>query len=261
MTENTSGLEQVDTLSIENLNNKIDTVLIIVDDIPKDIQPNCNILGIILIILLTGFLGGLVNYFSSNNVKGNTWKDFIYYILLGVIGASLVPLFLQLTYSKLLDNCENTTFLVLVGYMLIASIFSKRLIDNLGRKIFDIEDVKKEIEKAQTEPVAKEDLPKKEIQEIGEKIQEELSDPNQTLTSDEKDQAIIETNKILANMQGSRYKFRTLSGIAKSTQLDENKVFVIIKTLKSKNIIEEITKNGNTYYKLTERGQSLRLIK
>ncbi|MFA7444794.1 MAG: YEATS-associated helix-containing protein [Flavobacteriaceae bacterium] len=250
----------MDTLDIE----KIDTVLIIINDVSKYAQSNTtschNIWTIIILILLTGFLGGLVNYFAGRDSKENTQKNFLYDILLGVIGASLVPLFFQLTSSKLLDNCEqcDTTFLVLGGYMLIASIFSKRLIDNLGRKIFDIEDVKKEIEKAQTEPlVTGEELTETDIKEIKEKIKEEPSD----LTQTEKDKNISNADKILANMQGSRYKFRTLNGIAKSTQLDKNKVFVIINILKSKNIIEEVTKNSNTYYKLTERGESLRLIK
>lgn len=88
--------------------------------------------------------------------------------------------------------------------MLIASIFSKRLIDNLGKKIFNIEDVKKEIEKAQTEPEAKDDLPKNERDELEEKLKTETTktDTTQTLTTEQKDQASDDSNKLLANIQG-----------------------------------------------------------
>lgn len=257
----------MDTLNIEKLNQTIDSVLTVVKDISQYTQPKtnncCDIATIICLILLTGFIGGLANYLAIKDSKEQTWRNFIYNCLLGIIGASLVPLFLQLTASKLLDNCEqcHTTFLVLGGYMLVASIFANRLIDNLGKKIFNIEDVKNEIDKAQTEPDVKDDLPKTEIEDIENKIKDSASKSGETLTPEQKDKALEDTNKILANMQGSRYKFRTLSGIAKSTQLDENKVYVILITLKSKNVIEEIIKDDKTYYKLTERGQSLRLFK
>jgi uncharacterized protein (DUF3084 family) len=133
----------------------------------------------------------------------------------------------------------------------------------LGKKIFNIEDIKKEIEKAQTEPEVKDDLPKTERAELEEKLKTETTQTNatQTLTKEQKDQAIDDTNRLLANLQGSRYKFRTLSGLAKSTQLEERKVLTILTILKSKNIIEEVTKDSKTYFKLTDRGQSLRLFK
>lgn len=258
----------MDTLDIEKLNKTIDTVLTVVNDISKHTQPKttncCDVSTIIFLILLTGFLGGLANYLAIRDSKEQTWRIFFYNILLGIIGASLIPLFLQLTSSKLLDNCGQcyTTFLVLGGYMLVASIFAKRLIDNLGEKVFNIKkEIEKQIDNRRTEPDVKDDLPKKEIEDIEEKLRDKFSKSGATLTDDVKKQAIDDANKILANMQSSRYEFRTLSGIAKSTELDENKVFVILSTLKSKNIIEETTRDSKTYYKLTERGQSLRLFK
>lgn len=260
----------MDTLNIEKLNKTIDTVLTVVNDISKQTQPKisncCDITTIIFLIFLTGFVGGLANCLSIKEDKKQTWSNFFNSVLLGIIGASLVPLFLQLTSSKLLENCGQycTTFLVLSGYMLIASIFSKRLIDNLGKKIFNIEDIRQEIENAQTEPEAKDDLPKNERDELEQKLKTAETtkpDATQTLTTEQKDQAIDDTNKLLANMQSSRYKFRTLSGLAKSTQLDESKVFVILEILKSKNIVEKVTKDGKTYFKLSDRGQSLRLFK
>jgi len=72
-------------------------------------------------------------------------------------------------------------------------------------------------------------------------------------------QHIGDINKLLAEMQGSRYKFNNLSGIAKSTRFDECKITVILDALKSKSIIEEVVMNTRSYFKLTELGQHLNL--
>lgn len=73
-------------------------------------------------------------------------------------------------------------------------------------------------------------------------------------------QAIEDVNKLLADMQGSRYRFMNISGLVKSTRLDENEVAVILNVFKSKSIIEEVVMNSHAYFKLTERGLSLHLV-
>jgi hypothetical protein len=73
-------------------------------------------------------------------------------------------------------------------------------------------------------------------------------------------QHIGDINKLLAEMQGSRYKFNNLSGIAKCTRFDERKIVVILDALKSKSIIEEVVMNTRSYFKLTELGQRLNLF-
>lgn len=70
-------------------------------------------------------------------------------------------------------------------------------------------------------------------------------------------QYINDINKLLAEMQGSRYKFNNLNGIAKSTRFDERKIIVILDALKSKSIVEEVVMNTRSYFKLTEFGQRL----
>ena len=70
-------------------------------------------------------------------------------------------------------------------------------------------------------------------------------------------QYINDINKLLAEMQGSRYKFNNLNGIAKSTRFDERKIVLILDALKSKSIVEEVVMNTRSYFKLTELGQRL----
>jgi hypothetical protein len=82
-----------------------------------------------------------------------------------------------------------------------------------------------------------------------------------SLTIDRQDeptnQHIGDINKLLTEMQGSRYKFNNLSGIVKSTRFDESKIVVILDVLKSQSIIEEVVMNNHSYFRLTEHGQRL----
>ena len=73
-------------------------------------------------------------------------------------------------------------------------------------------------------------------------------------------QHIGDINKLLTEMQSSRYKFNNLNGFAKSTRFDERKIVVILDVLKSKSIIEEVVMNTRSYFKLTELGQRLNLL-
>ena len=73
-------------------------------------------------------------------------------------------------------------------------------------------------------------------------------------------QHIGDINKLLTEMQSSRYKFNNLNGFIRSTRFDECKIVVILDVLKSKSIIEEVVMNTRSYFKLTELGQRLNLL-
>jgi len=73
-------------------------------------------------------------------------------------------------------------------------------------------------------------------------------------------QHIGDINKLLTEMQSSRYKFNNLNGFIRSTRFDERKIVVILDVLKSKSIIEEVVMNTRSYFKLTELGQRLNLL-
>lgn len=64
---------------------------------------------IMLIILLTGIFGGYINYMlpSNSDEKGIKIRGQLQCIILGTGAAILVPLFLELTQSKLMDNIHT----------------------------------------------------------------------------------------------------------------------------------------------------------
>ncbi len=61
---------------------------------------------IIIIILLAGIAGGYINYLlpSNTNADGNKIRTWIICIVLGIGASILVPLFLEIAQSKLMDN-------------------------------------------------------------------------------------------------------------------------------------------------------------
>ena len=126
-----------------------------------------NIIFLILLIALSGVIGGVVNYFmiaddseklllqKKEGQHAPTMK-FVFWRCIAVgLGASiLVPLFLQMISSNLvldvLDGKVDKIF-VFIGFCVVASIFSRRFIISIGEKLL------KELEEAkQTANEAKE---------------------------------------------------------------------------------------------------------
>lgn len=206
---------------------------------------------------MSGTLCGLINFLAITSAEKRNKSIFFFNIFISIVGASLIPLFLYLSNSKLLTSCKDcyNIYLVIFGYMLIASIFASRLIIQLGKKIFDLSDVQDLINNTLTEPDAVNDLPEKVVQDIESKLKK--GDAKAKI--DKKD-AISEANILLANMQSSRYKYRTVTGVSKSTKINQDKVRLILNILEQKKVVEQTIINGKTYYYLTNIGATLSLI-
>lgn len=102
---------------------------------------------IILIILFAGLLGGLGNYCLIKNdlssfKEGLYLNDFdlIRSLVLGVIASAIIPLFLNIISSDLLeinerkDNYRN--YLIFTSLCLMASLFSSRFLPNAYESAF-----------------------------------------------------------------------------------------------------------------------------
>ncbi|GGF17159.1 YEATS-associated helix-containing protein [Hymenobacter cavernae] len=103
------------------------------------------------IIVSTGFFGGIINYYYSfegdNTVKNK--ERFIRCVLLSIGSSLLVPNFLQMISSPIIEkSLENSNlYLILIGFCLVFGIFSRRFITGIGDKI--LASVKKAEEKAE----------------------------------------------------------------------------------------------------------------
>ncbi|HEX8651375.1 MAG TPA: YEATS-associated helix-containing protein [Pyrinomonadaceae bacterium] len=91
---------------------------------------------VIVVMLLAGGLGGLVNYYLGrldNPDKANLKES----IVIGMAASFLVPLFLQMISSNLLTNGNNEplNLFILAGFCLIAAISSRAFISSLSAEV------------------------------------------------------------------------------------------------------------------------------
>lgn len=88
---------------------------------------------VLCIILFVGAFGGVFNPF--NPCALDRFKAVLNSASIGIMGAVIIPLYLHVISSDLMLEVENATinYFVFAGYCLIASIFSKKLLNILGQ--------------------------------------------------------------------------------------------------------------------------------
>lgn len=90
------------------------------------------------IMIISGILGGLVNFFLSEYHKPPVWKAVIGDCLLGIVAALTVPLFLNMISSNLLTVAPRkpVNLFIFNGICLLFALFSCRLKENVFNKRF-----------------------------------------------------------------------------------------------------------------------------
>jgi hypothetical protein len=107
-------------------------------------QKTCAFIVYVAIMLVFGALGGWLNYLrerkedSDNSSTNCSWTM---HVLMGVIAAFLVPLFLKIIQSDLVNAIELdfANILVFIGFCLLASITSQRFINTLAERFLQNE--------------------------------------------------------------------------------------------------------------------------
>lgn len=242
----------------------------------------CHYWPLLIIIIIIGIIGGLINYLYLNPSESEKLKvkkfyidkTFYYHVLLGICGASLIPLFLYLTSSKLFTQCDDCYFVyfVFAGYCFVGAIFARSILDNFSNKIFnlkkeqdkqkqEIQDVKKDIQNDIDSSIMPEDIvPKQKKSELKDKITPIFTKGNFDIEDYIKTKADSEMTKVLDTLQNSNYKYFTLSAISKRSEVPENNVFLLFKAFEKASIIELVTIDNKEYWKLTKKGKDFKFI-
>jgi len=117
---------------------------------------NYKLMSVIAIILLSGIVGGTINYFLSKPVKMDvfTWMRTAF---IGVGAAFLMPLFLNTISSSLLsdifkENPTHDSYLVFSGFCLLAAISSRAFIQTLSDKVLkEAKEARREVAEVKSE--------------------------------------------------------------------------------------------------------------
>ena len=173
---------------------------------------------ILSLIVISGILGGIVGYYREFDESNKTGKHFKRAIFLGVGASLLVPLFLEMISSDLLESSKNNylDYFVIAGFCMIASIFSSKFIVSIGDKVMSqVKDVKNELNsvKDDFENVITED------------------DANEDL--DIENFSKLETNdrEVLLALKDSKFRLRSISGIKNDTDLTTSQIVDILQNL------------------------------
>ena len=196
---------------------------------------------VIGVILAAGLLGGAVNYFMTkkDDPDGDYWKS----ATLGIAAALLVPLFLNMISSTLLDSIRSTTtgivdltkILVFTGFCLVAAISSTAFIKTLSDRILQ---EAREAKKVARQADKKASDAQADVQLIVEKETEAetSSGPNAPLSAST---IMVSENeaKLLRSLATGRWVLRTRTGLAKETGINKPEVDSMMDELRKKQLV------------------------
>ncbi|MBP1646559.1 MAG: hypothetical protein H6Q30_4 [Bacteroidetes bacterium] len=170
-----------------------------------------NLWTLLGIMTLAGAFGGVINYFIER--RDNLEKSSVLRSLVVGIGASyLVPLFLNMISSDLMDKLDRDTskLLVFVGFCLIAAITSSAFIRSLSDRVLkeasDAKRLSKELNDAMMPILLRETEAAPEEVRLGKGVEAESLDP--------------ETSEVLFALVSGKYAWRTVDGLHQQTGLD-----------------------------------------
>lgn len=92
---------------------------------------------LLIIMIVTGVLGGIANYFMTERGNAFSARDLTKYSVLGVVAALTVPLFLNMISSDLLAvaKARPIDLFVFAGFCLMFVLFSRRFVENIAAKL------------------------------------------------------------------------------------------------------------------------------
>lgn len=204
---------------------------------------------IIIIMLLVGMFGGIVNYLLKGSKKDDAMlcRDLVKSIFVGIGASFLVPLFLNMISSDIIEQAKTNDqmLLVFIGFCLIASVSSKSFINSMSDKIL------KELSN--------------KINDVEENIKPIIHNSYEPISDYNKMRGIydlLESTeiKILESIENSKYVYRTINALVKELQEEEETVRSNIQSLIEKGLIKsKLIKNTDMYY-ITMKGKDMILF-
>lgn len=197
---------------------------------------------VICVMLAAGVLGGLVNYFlqRKDDPGGSSfWKS----TTLGIAASLLVPLFLNMISSTLLDSIRNGTtgvvdlskILVFTGFCLVAAISSTAFIKTLSDRVLqEAREAKKVAHQADKKASEAQSV----IQPLVEKeTEEEPATASTTVLSTALPRTNESETKLLEKLANGRWVLRTRTGLAKETGISKPEVDRMMDDLKKRDLV------------------------
>ncbi len=236
---------------------------------------------IVVIMLVTGAVGGFTNYLLSTtagtapgkpaNDKASDaapqlrWWGFV---IVGIVATFLVPLFLSLAQSDLFQTLPTDVgsslnkLFVFVGFCLIASISSRAFIETISQRVLALAQQAAKTSKENEKRLARQ---RDEFDELAAIVGNQL-DAGQppgaraaqfAPAADEALPALTDKERDVLNaLQTRAYRRRTLKGVATDTSLGLTEARELLGALIAKGLAVDVKgqQSGDLFYEITARG-------
>lgn len=194
---------------------------------------------IFLVMLLCGAFGGVLNYLS---VQGEEPKNTRFWqsLLGGIVASFMVPLFLNMISSNLIEAVKGTAnnagdlskLFVLAGFCLVAGVSSRAFITTLSARVLrETKATRNEVQQL-----------KREFEPIREKEIENEPQEVVPLSVSVADSMSIgeDARKVLKALANGRFTLRTRTGIANETGIEKDAVNKILDELVEMRLVRKV---------------------
>jgi len=186
-------------------------------------------------------------------------EAFVSCVIYGIAAAALMPLFLNMISSDLLNTTADghSHYFVFFGFCLVAGVSSRRFINGVSDRVLaDLKKVEAQIQQSQAAIVRIEN----EVQPVMQCV-EELDDGDDALLAANtaikpgKKQLGDDEYAVLAALRSPKYSYRTAGGIASDAGLANTLALSVLNRLNKQGLIAKREKGARHQYYLLDAGR------
>jgi DNA-binding transcriptional ArsR family regulator len=218
---------------------------------------NLHLLLALLIMLIAGALGGLVNHYLAERQGGDAHRydkpTLRRYLILGMVTALTTPLLLSVLSSNLLENLrmQASQFYVFAAFCLVHVVVVQRLFDHPTAAAAyrqKLEQLRRELEQLRQEQEALHQYLEPMLSAFEAQQQESKNEPREALTYND-----VEILRALAD---ESYIYGNLAALSEKTALGRELISQRLAVLKNMGMIEtRITDKNVLHWVISARGR------
>ena len=207
------------------------------------------------VMLLAGVFGGLVNFYLNSQTDPDA-TSLPRCIVVGIGASFLVPVILDIVSSELIieSQADPSKLLIFTGFCLIAAIISRFFISSISERIL----LQAQTAHSKTDDVQydlrliKEELLPLFETETEQDVDNIYSDADVYQAHEELD---VTSSKVLKTLGTGRYIFRSIVGLCREANADENTITRTLAVLVARDLAGRVSgKNGVRWY-ITDKGR------
>ncbi len=206
---------------------------------------------VLLTIVAAGVFGGLVNYYLAkpDDVPPPSLRRSV---VVGLAASFLVPLFLNMISSNLIDLIragDGSKLLILLGFCLVAAISSTAFIRTLSDRV--LSEAKQATRQAR-ETRAELLQVQQDIEPI---VAKETEGDHPALAETTSVGPPTNEQKVLSELNRGRWVLRTLNGVARDTEIEPAEVAHLLQELRDAGLVGTRTRGNGIRWYITDQGR------